>query len=80
MAPRRDDCPTVTTSGPEVKCISQTGFRPRQEHPGGAVAAQADLYLAAIVTVMFFAGCVLVILNRRERSQARKRGNTAPRV
>ena len=58
MAPRRDDCPTVTTSGPEVECIPQTRFRPRQEHPGGTVTAQADLYLAAIVTVMFLAGCV----------------------
>jgi len=32
-----------------------------------------DLYLAAIVTAMFLAGCVLVILNGRERSRARRR-------
>ncbi len=44
------------------------------------MTAQADLYLAAIVTVMFLAGCVLVILNGRERSQAGKRGNSAPGV
>jgi hypothetical protein len=42
------------------------------------LTVQVDLYLAAIVTAMFLAGCVLMILNARERSQARKRGNTEP--
>jgi len=54
-------------------------FSPTQAHAGGALTVQADLYLAAIVTAMFLLGCVLVILNRRERSQARKRGNYASR-
>ena len=35
-----------------------------------------DLYLAAIVTAMFLAGCVVFILRRREQSQARKRWNS----
>jgi len=34
---------------------------------------QFDLYLAAIVTAMFLAGCVLFVLGVRERSQERKR-------
>ena len=54
-------------------------FSPTQEHVGGALTVQADWYLAAIVTAMFLVGCVLVILNGRERSEARKRGNYASR-
>jgi len=42
------------------------------------LTAQADLYVAAIVTVMFLAGGVLMILYGRERSQARKRGKVHP--
>ena len=53
-------------------------FSPTQEHAGGTLTAQADLYLAAIVTAMFLAGCVLLILNGRERSEARNRGNSEP--
>jgi hypothetical protein len=80
MAQRRDDWRSVTAIGREVECIQQRQFAPTQEPAGGIVTAQADLYLAVIVTVMFLAGGVLVILYGRERSQARTRGNSAPGV
>jgi hypothetical protein len=48
-------------------------FSLTQELAGGTTTTEADLYLAAIVTAMFCAGCVLIFLIGRERSQARKR-------
>ena len=59
-----------TPNGPTVERVV-TAAKP--EHAGGALTPQHDLYLAVIVAGMFLAGCVLVILSRRERSQERKR-------
>jgi len=67
MALRHDDCPGVTTIGPEAERhpvnAVQTDARNMQE---ALLTVHVDLYLAAIVTAMFLAGCVLVILNARE--------------
>jgi hypothetical protein len=68
----------VTAIRPEVERIQQRQFIATQEHAGGALTAQADLYLAAIVTAMFLAGRALLLLNGRERSEARNRGNSKP--
>jgi hypothetical protein len=50
--------------------FGQMQFSPTQAHAGGALTVQADWYLAAIVTAMFLVGCVLVILNGRERKES----------
>ena len=32
-----------------------------------------DLYLGVVVTLMFLAGCVLIVVSARERSEERRR-------
>ena len=73
MALRHDAYPSVTRSGPEVEGALLMPFCALLEDTGGTLTDRFDLYLAIIVPAMFLAGCVLVILNGRERSLARKR-------
>jgi len=73
MALRHDAYPGVTRSWPEVERAGLMPFSALLEDTGGTLTYRFDLYLAIIVTAMFLAGCVLVILNGRERSLARKR-------
>ena len=63
----------MTRNGPEVERARRMPFSAMSEHTRGTLTDRFDLYLAIIVPTMFLAGCVLVILNGRERSLARKR-------
>jgi len=47
-----------------------------QEHAGGALTQQQDLYLAVVVTVLFLAGCAIAIANRYRRTRERQRWNS----
>ena len=35
---------------------------------------RTDIYIAVVVTLMFLAGCIVMVLAARERAQARRRG------
>lgn len=63
-----------------VQYLRQSGSRvqPGVRRAGGTLTERFDLYLAAVVSAMFLAGCVLLILSARGRSRERKRWNRQP--
>ena len=73
MELKPDGCLSGTPNGPTVERAELLRSRSSREEAGGELTGQHDLYIAVVVTVMFLAGCVLVVVNRYQRSRERKR-------
>jgi hypothetical protein len=68
MVPANGGHTSMMPSGPQAERISQIAVPRRCPNiQESTLTYPLDLYLATIVTAMFLAGCVLVILNARQR-------------
>ena len=61
----------TTRNGPKVELERRPVAR--SERRSLHLTERMDLYIGAVATLMFLAGCVLTILSVRERSQERRR-------